>query len=107
MKKFLAFAFSILLVAACQPVTYNTFGTISGTVLDAATGTPIQNATITLNPTGKKAFTGSDGFFEFDDLDPDQYKVWAQKDGYDSNSVSVRINAGETETITIPLSKKK
>lgn len=107
MKRILAFALSILLLAACQPVTYNTFGTISGTVLDFETGTPIQNAAITLNPTGKNAFTGSDGFFQFDDLDPMQYTVRAQKEGYSTDSKSVSVHAGETETITIALRTKK
>ena len=107
MKKILAFALGILVLAACQPVTYNTFGTISGTVLDFETGTPIQNAAVTLNPTGKNAFTGSDGYFQFNDLDPQQYTVRAQKDGYSTDSKTVNVHAGETESITISLRKKQ
>ena len=107
MKKILAFALGILVLAACQPVTYNTFGTISGTVLDFETGTPIQNAAVTLNPTGKNAFTGSDGYFQFNDLDPQQYTVRAQKDGYSTDSKTVNVHAGETESITISLRKNQ
>lgn len=106
MKKLLTWAMVFLLMSACKPVTYNTFGTISGTILDFETGTPIQNAAVTLNPTGKNAFTGSDGFFQFDDLDPMQYTVRAQKDGYSTDSKSVQVHAGETENITISLRTK-
>lgn len=107
MKKILAISLGIILMSACQPVTYNTFGTISGTVVDYATGAPIQNATVTLSPSGKNAFTGSDGFFQFDELDPDNYKVYAQKEGYDTDSKSVNLHAGETENVTISLRIKK
>lgn len=106
MKKLLIWAMVFLLMSACQPITYNTFGTISGTVVDYATGAPIQNAAVTLSPSGKNAFTGSDGFFQFDELDPDNYKVYAQKDGYSTDSKSVNLHAGETESITISLKIK-
>ena len=106
MKRILAYSLGILLIAACQPVTYDTFGTISGTVLDFETGTPIQNSVITLNPTGKNAFTGSDGFFQFDDLDPTRYTVTAQKEGYDSDFLSITVYAGQVEMVSIALRKK-
>lgn len=107
MKKILSIALGIILLSACQPVTYDTFGTISGTVVDYATGSPIQNASVTLSPSGKNALTGSDGFFQFDELDTDNYKVYAQKEGYDTDSKSVNLHAGETENVTISLKTKK
>lgn len=107
MKKIITFALGILLISACQPVTYDTYGTINGTVLDFETGTPIQNAAITLSPTGKSAFTGSNGYFQFDDLDPQQYTIRVQKEGYSTDSKSVNLHAGETEVVTISLRVKK
>lgn len=107
MKKIFVLALALFLFAACTPTTFDTFATISGTVVDYSTGSPIQNVTITLNPSGKNTFTGSDGFFQFNDLDPQQYKLTAQKEGYESNSKSVNPSAGETVIVAIDLRKKQ
>lgn len=106
MKKLLTWTLVFLLMSACQPITYNTFGTISGTVVDYATGAPIQNAAVTLSPFGRNAFTGSDGSFHFDDLDPTRYTVTAQKEGYESDFVHITVYAGQAETISITLKRK-
>lgn len=47
-----------------------TRGTIYGIVNDADNGEPVQDGHIALNPGGKTANTGSDGRYEFLDLDP-------------------------------------
>lgn len=106
MKKILSIALGIILLNACQPVTYDTFGTISGNVVDYANGAPIQNAEVTLSPFGKNAFTGSDGSFHFNDLDHAQYTVTAQKEGYESDFVYITVYAGQSEKISITLRKK-
>ncbi|MCR5037504.1 MAG: carboxypeptidase-like regulatory domain-containing protein [Bacteroidales bacterium] len=80
---------------------------ITGTVYDFDTGDPIQSATVTLSPSGKSTFTGSDGFFEFLDLDNNQYTVGAQKSGYGYNNKTVNTIAGETVRIIIDLKKNQ
>lgn len=83
------------------------YGTISGTVIEENTGDPIGMATINLAPSGKNTYTGSDGHFEFIDLDANQYTMTAQKTGYVTNRKTVTLSAGGTETVSITLQKNQ
>ena len=77
----LLFLFTILVVTSCEtPV--NT-GTIHGVVTDYATGEPIKNAGVTLMPIGNTTITGSEGQFQFDNLEPRTYQLMIQKIGYE------------------------
>lgn len=83
MKKIinLLFLFTILVVTSCEtPV--NT-GTIHGVVTDYATGEPIKNAGVTIMPIGNTTITGSEGQFQFDNLEPRTYQLMIQKTGYE------------------------
>jgi hypothetical protein len=65
-------------------------------VSDVATGEPIDDAIVTLSPGGGNRRTGSDGRFEFNNLDERQYDIMAQKTGeYQSNKSSVKAVRGE------------
>ena len=93
----------IALATSCDPVTYDTFCTISGTVLDLDSGDPIQSAVVTLTPGGYNTYTGSDGCFEFLDLDAGRYTVMAQKTGYVTNHKEVTAIAGSVVPIKLTL----
>lgn len=62
--------------------------TISGTVVNAASGAPLHGATVTLSTTGENgteladALTGDDGRFRFDSLLAGKYAVQAAHRGY-------------------------
>ena len=84
---------------------YSVLGTISGTVVDVVSGDPIQNATVTLSPSGKNVFTGSDGSFEFLDLEARQYTLTVQKTGYESNRKQVTTVAGGVVTVQLTMKK--
>ena len=86
-------------------VDYDTYCTISGTVIELDTGDPIQNATVTLSPSGKNTYTGSDGHFEFLDLDARQYTVTVQKTGYQTNRMTVTTVAGGVVEISLTMQK--
>jgi hypothetical protein len=58
------------------------YGTITGTVTDAATGEPIGNANVKLNPRGETTLTGNDGSFQFNDMTEGQYSLSISKIGY-------------------------
>lgn len=88
-------------------IEYDTYCTISGTVIDVETGDPIPQATITLSPSGKNTYTGSDGHFEFVDLDARQYTITVQKNGYTTNRKTVTTIAGGTLDVSITLQKKE
>ena len=109
MKKTLFFALlcgALACFSSCEPVTYDTFGTLSGTVVEMATGDVIAGALVTLAPSGKNTYTGVDGFFEFQNLDAQQYTLTVQATGYSTNRKTVSIVAGATERVNITLQKE-
>jgi len=95
MKKLIIVAALALLFAGCTGEEENQLGTIVGTVSDINTGELIGNVTLTLSPTGKSATTGSDGSFEFIDLQVQQYKIQARHNKYKTDTKTVNVLAGE------------
>ena len=99
MKKSIYFFFGILLVCgiyqACQP-DVELPGSIYGVVADKATGEPIKSAGVELSPGGLKTITGSEGQFEFTELDPGKYTLLITKTGYiDGVSSTIEVKAGQ------------
>lgn len=105
MKKLLILFAVTLFLGACETVEYDAFSAITGTVIDVEDNTPINGVSVVLSPSGKTAFTGSDGYFQFSELDAQQYKINVQKSGYDFNCKPVTTNPGETEDIVITMKK--
>ena len=98
MKKSLYFLFALLLVCgiyqACAPEDLP--GSIYGTVVDKATGEPIKSAGVELSPSGLKTVTGSEGQFEFTELDPGKYTLIITKTGYvDGVSGTIEVKPGQ------------
>lgn len=96
---------ALLMMAGCEPVSYDTFGTLSGTVVEMTTGEVVAGALVTLAPSGKNTYTGVDGFFEFQNLDAQQYTLTVQATGYSTNRKTVTVVAGATEKVNITLQK--
>ena len=71
-------------------------GSIHGTVVDKATGEPIKSAGVELSPSGLKTVTGSEGQFEFTELDPGKYTLLITKTGYiDGVSHTIEVKPGQ------------
>ena len=71
-------------------------GSIFGIVTDKSTGDCVPNAGVELMPKGLKTVTGSDGSFEFADIDPGQYNLFITKVGYqDLKSSAIIVKSGE------------
>lgn len=96
----------ILSCVACTPIDIDMFSTISGTVVDADTTNPIEGVSVILSPTGRNAITGSDGYFEFSNLEALQYTITVQKNDYSTNRKTINAIAGETNNFTITMKKK-
>jgi hypothetical protein len=96
MKKLFFFALLALLFSGCTEEEYSLFGTINGIVTDFQTGEPIPNVSMTLSPSGRSASTGTDGTFEFIDLEAGQYKIQARHALYKTDTKTVVVLAGET-----------
>ena len=105
MKKILAFVF-LLSFFSCNPIEYDMFGTIEGTVVDSETFEPIGLVSVDLSPGSKNVITSDDGKFVFEDLDAQQYSLNVHKNGYESNIRTIKVLAGETSTVIITMKKK-
>ncbi len=82
----------------CDPIDIPVVGDIDGIVVDAETNEPIQGANVTLSPLNSSATTGVDGKYDFKNLDPKDYTIEVQKDGYTTNTKSVTVIAGQTNS---------
>lgn len=109
MRKLMVFAIvviALLGMGSCDPVEYDMMADICGFVLDEDSSEPISGATVSLSPSGKNTTTGTDGYFEFKDLNAQSYSIQVQKSGYSSNRKSVNAIAVEVQNLTITLKKK-
>ncbi len=98
---------AMLAMVGCEPVTYDVFATICGTVVDSETMAPIEDVSAILSPSSKNTMTTADGRFEFAELDAVQYTITVQKAGYSTNRKLVNAIAGETTDVTITMDVKK
>ena len=97
---------AVLVCGACAPIDIDMFSTVCGTVVDADTNNPLEGVSVILSPTGKNAITGSDGYFEFANLEALHYTITVQKNDYSTNRKTVNAFAGETNNFTITMKKK-
>ena len=98
---------ALVMIVGCEPVTYEVFAMVSGTVLDATTMEPIEGVSVQLSPSSKNMVTGADGRFEFAEVDAVQYTITVQKAGYSTNRKLVNAIAGETTDVSITMEVKK
>ncbi len=109
MKKYLSLLLLAFLVActfsSCTKDEVDIFSTLHGIVVDDLTGECIPGATVTLSPTGKTQTTGSDGRYQYPEIDPMQYTVTVQKPGYNTNRKIITVIAGEATEANITLHK--
>ena len=96
---------AIGLFNGCTKEEHNLYATIYGVVTDNDTSEPIAGASIVLSPSGKTQTSGTDGRFEFLNLDAAQYTVTVQKAGYQTNRKTVTAAAAEKTEANIPLTK--
>ncbi len=99
-----------LLLSSCWSCTEDAedmTGSIYGKVTDSQSGEVLQGVTITLTPGGVARTTGSDGTYEFLDLEAQQYQVQAQKAGYVTNTKSVNVLVGQAASGDMRLMPEK
>jgi len=90
--------YSQLLAQAGGPAT----GTIQGTVKDT-NNQPIQGATVSVEGTSLQATTNSQGYYQITDVPAGNKTVTASKSGYNSQSKTVNVLAGQTVTVDFQL----
>lgn len=98
-KNLLLYIVIIILLAGCKKNESSTNvespkGSIYGCVTDYATGEPVRNANVQLRPSGETTLTGSDGIYEFKDINDGDYSIIVSKAEYtdliDDYVISVR-----------------
>lgn len=82
---------------------YEIFANIHGTITDYQTGAPLENASVTLSPSGISKQTDANGYYRFEELDAQQYTITVQKSGYQPNRKTITAVSGETMQIDIQL----
>ena len=98
---------ALLAMVGCEPVTYDVFATVCGTVVDSDTMEPIEGVSVQLSPSSKNMVTGANGRFEFAEVDAVQYTITVMKAGYSTNRKLVNAIAGETTETIITMEVKK
>ncbi|MCA1595385.1 MAG: carboxypeptidase regulatory-like domain-containing protein, partial [Chloroflexi bacterium] len=77
-------------------------GTISGTVVDAATGQPVPDVEVILSPATGTAVvhtTGPDGTYQFTDIRPGPFTIRVHKPGYADVNQNIEVIGGQTNTL--------
>ena len=86
----------LVLVASCSKDAEVLTGNISGFVSDYTNAnTAIAGATVTLNSMGRTKTTGSDGRYEFTDLEPGTYSISVSANEYQTTTKQVTVYAGQ------------
>ncbi|MDE6339745.1 MAG: carboxypeptidase-like regulatory domain-containing protein [Muribaculaceae bacterium] len=99
----LSVAASAILSGCSNSNDYEIFGSIHGCVTDQTDGTPLENASILLSPSGVTKLTDASGYFKFENLDAQQYTLTVQKQGYQPNRKTISAVAGEDLQVDIQL----
>ena len=90
-------------MTGCDSTDYEIFAKIQGTVTDHQTGAQLENASVTLSPSGVTKQTDANGFYRFEELDAQQYTITVQKSGYQPNRKTITAMSGETMQVDIQL----
>ena len=95
-----------LLIASCAKDEEVLTGTINGFVSDYTNAnSPIAGATVTINSKGLTKTTGSDGRFEFANLEPGTYSISISANNYQPTTKQVTVYAGQIANCDVQLEK--
>ena len=110
-KKFLPLiilAVLLPLLAGCAKDEVDLTGTISGLVTDYTNANaPIAGATVTLSSKGLTKTTGSDGRFEFTDLEAGTYTLSVKANNYQATTKQITVYAGQSANCDFQLEQEK
>lgn len=94
-----------VLLTACKPDPVDTTGIISGIIRDASTSAVLQGATVTLTPGGCSTVTGTDGRYQFTDIEMGDYTITVKCVNYREDSKKATVNVGENTPLDFALSR--
>ncbi len=83
-------------------------GALVGTVIDADTRLPVENAKIEVLGTERSAFSQKDGQYKITGVDQGFFQIRAIADGYDAQVMNnIRLEPGMTQQLFFVVKKKK
>lgn len=88
---------SCLITAAAPAIAQK--AALSGTVVDANTGSPLKGVLVTLSPQGLKAVTGPNGDFLIQGAKPGDATVSVDTPSFNPYTVNVELHDGQTVTM--------
>jgi len=83
------------------------FGSLSGKVVDATTGAPLDAATVTVKGTSLKQSTDGDGFFLLEKVPVGGVLLEVARIGYKSRELSVSVAPDDKNQWTVALARLK
>ncbi len=92
-------------IVGCDDQTLgpDTRGDIEGTVLNAETGDSLARANLTTTPPTQSFLTSDDGFFTIPNVETGNYTVTANRNGFSSESVTIRVEKNQTASALLQL----
>lgn len=105
-KKLNALMYAVLsiMISACSAPIVDTFGSISGVVLDEKTNDPLAGVTVSLSPSGHSQVTDKEGTFQFENLEPAEYTLTFTMNGYNGANRKTTVKAGASSSVHVTLS---
>lgn len=95
------------ILTSCTREYYDNINvTITGTVVDHDTEEALSGVALTLLPGGRNTYTGSDGVFQFNEIEAQQYSVQVRKTGYKDDRSSINPSPGETIVLHFTMTKE-
>ncbi|NQU68886.1 MAG: carboxypeptidase regulatory-like domain-containing protein [Candidatus Marinimicrobia bacterium] len=94
----------VMVFNSCDPPTEaETTGSIEGIVYDASSSQQLGGVTVTTEPITSSKITDTNGGFMIEGVEPETYTLQAAKSGFNTNSTTVMVVAGETTTADLQL----
>ena len=93
-----------IMISACSAPIVDTFGSISGVVLDEKTNDPLAGVTVSLSPSGHSQVTDKEGTFQFENLEPAEYSLTFTMKGYNGANRKTTVKAGASSSVHVTLS---
>ena len=94
---------SMFLLTNCSKDIESFTGNLFGVITDYQTGEPIKDASVTITPSGDNKKTGSDGHYEFLNLEAKEYSVSVSKANYRTDAKSVSVVVGKDTRLDFAL----
>jgi len=106
MKQLFLFAMWLLLVG-CTETTVEParYGSLNGVVLDARSNQPLANVSITTSPATSGYLTDAKGQFFIPQIPAGTVAITAQKADYTTQTANLTVSEGQTQTVSVVLSK--